>query len=106
MATAIEVISEQEFVSELDEKEDNPTRWKIKRLDGVQYIEVCRAGAVDYNLAIMYGLVGWENFNDFDGNPVKYSAANIKRIPPLYLQDIGFEIMLKSELKGDARKNS
>ena len=103
---AITKIAADWYTPESEREEENPTRFKIQPLNGLQHMEVLndlyKSGPFN---ALRYGLVGWENFSDENGKEIKFSAKNIERIPPLLLSELSTEIVNRSELGEDATKN-
>ena len=57
-------------------------------------------------LAIKHGLSGWENFNDEQGNALKFNPLHVQKIPPVILSELAGEIISMSEVGGEQIKNS
>lgn len=98
-----------------DEVED-PTRYKIKPLDGLQFLEVASHGKVLANgdflpdhtgrlLLLRHGLKDWENLLDHAGEPLAFNLARIKFVPVDHLGEIASEILQLSALGAEDRKN-
>lgn len=94
-----------------------PLRFKIKPLDGLQYLEVSSDSKADdegnflltgsaYKLVAMYGIVSWENFYDNSGAEIVFSKDKIKLIPVTVLMELVSEILRASSLNGEQQKNS
>jgi hypothetical protein len=107
--TAIKGIAPDWF--EPEQTGENPTRFKLKPLNGLNYLELLagldgqKLTARSIDAALQYGLVAWENFKDFDGNEIEHSVRNFERIPPMTINAIVNEIMNISQLSGEERKN-
>lgn len=99
------------------QKDDpNPTRFKLKGLDGTQNGYVAPELQIDEHgrvrgisgkgieLALTYGLIDWENFEN-DKGPVKFNRANFGLIPYDLRVDIALEVLVRSAPDEDARKN-
>jgi len=92
----------------------DPTRFRLKPLDGMEYLEVMphivvKDGFINYDgegmvKLIRFGLVGWENFRD-DGEEIPFSPFNVRRLTPLRLQGIAREIANRSQLTEDEAGN-
>ena len=108
MARTIPLITKAPYVSDLDKDLDDAekTTWILKPLDGLQHADVMSTGLVNYRLALSFGLVDWQNLKDQNGRAVKFSQDSFKDIPAEYLVDIASEIVDRSELKDEQRKNS
>ena len=114
--TAISNLAPFDYVPELDRDSESPTTFKLKPLNGMQYMEVIselksdggetRLSGKGMHLAINHGLVGWDNFSDDNGKAVKFNPANINKIPPIVLAELAGEIVSKSELGVTETKNS
>ena len=103
MAKALEVLFNQEFISEYDD-DDVKTSWELRSLTGMEFLKACTNG-VDYEKMIELGLTGWNDFKDSSGNQIPFSVDEIRLIPTLILQDIALEIQKMSMLNEDERKN-
>jgi len=100
-----------------DEDDAAPAKFKLKPLDGEQYIEVfaesemSRNGDIKLNglglkLALRYGVVGWENIDDERGKAIKFSIHNIKKFPMEVLSELATEVVNRSTPDEDELKNS
>ena len=94
--------------SELDA--ETPTRFKLKPLNGFEYMDVLGETAVNEHghrmlnargmrQAIKYGLVDWENFD------APFNQQSVGTIPTTYLIEIANEIINRSDLTGEKEKN-
>jgi hypothetical protein len=115
--TAISNLTPEWYTPECEKGVDDPTRFKLKPLDGKEYMEIMsefrREESGEFTIssrglhaALKYGLVGWENFMDSHGKDVKYSPHNLGKVPPIILQELAGEIINRSELGETERKNS
>lgn len=104
------------FTPTSQQGDDNPTRVKIRPLDGMQHMEVMMhvdvAGSGDLfvdakgmGLALKFGMVEWENFTDDKGLPIPCTPDNYGKLPSNDLAEIGRTIINRSNLTEDARKN-
>lgn len=115
---AISTIKPDWYTPQCEEGEDEPTRFKLKPLDGTQYLDVMSEVTTSLDgdiqvtgrglkLAAKWGVVGWENFSDPEtGKEIKYSAVNVPRVPPVILSELVGVILERSELGEDQTKNS
>lgn len=99
-----------------EEGSDNPTRFKIRGLDGEQMSYVGAELVFDASgnirnisgkgieLALGYGLVDWENFENDDG-PVKFNRANFRLIPYHLRLELAVQIVARSVPNEEERKN-
>ena len=103
-----------------DEVDDeNPTRFKIKGMNGVQFADVASEFILDdkreiQNIskdgavkALKYGLVDWENFAN-DKGTVKFTKninMNLQFIPYELIIELAMEIVAISDQTEDERKN-
>lgn len=114
--TAIDNLSPSWYTPECEKDEENPTRFNLRPLDGLEYMEVIaevtKLESGDFSIssrgmqkAIRSGVVGWENFLGSNGKDIKFSPHNINKIPPLILQELASEVIERSELGAEAEKN-
>jgi len=115
--TAISGLTAEKYIPEIDKDSDEPTSFKLKPLSGVHYMSIMaevtelgdgesRITGNGLRLAIKHGLVGWDNFNDAQGNKMKFNPVNVKKIPPAILTELAGEIISRSEVGGEQIKNS
>lgn len=106
MATALNFLIDQEFVSP-DDKDEVPTTWIYRTLSGIE-VETCynNDGTLNRGRIVELGLTGWRDFPDYEGNQMAFSQAKIGHIPATILVDISFEIINKSMMTEKERKNS
>ena len=113
--TALNKVSTANFILESDDG-DEPTIWKLKPMDGQQYMGVMAEGnetpdgGITFSNRTMrdklqYGLVGWDNFKDADEKDIKFSRMNFGRIPVEALTVIFSEIIKRSSPDEDEIKN-
>lgn len=116
MIQAIPQLIAINYTPRADQGSDNPTTFKLRPLDGLQYMEVMhelteskgsgvRISAAGKLLALKYGLADWNNFNDAQGNAIPFSPVNFKLIPPVILNELAIEIMNRSEFGEGDQKN-
>ncbi len=96
------------------QEQQNPTRFKIRPLDGAEYGEVADHLSVEgtrffisakgREVALRYGLEDWENFANSKG-PIEFSEENKRYIPTKIRGLIVTRIMKISQLSGDEVKN-
>ena len=114
--TAISKLTTADYIPENDKESSEPTAFKLKPLNGMQYMEVIAELKTDENgeasltgkglgLAIKFGLAGWDNFCDEDGKNLKFNRLNIVKIPPIILTELAGEIINRSEVGAEERKN-
>jgi hypothetical protein len=58
------------------------------------------------DLALKYGLVGWNRFEDAKGNAVEFSAKAMRQIAGPDRIELAMEIINLSHIGEEARKNS
>lgn len=104
MATARQLIADQEFVSKEDHDEVKTT-WVIRSMSAFEWVTATNSGKVDWNYMVSTCLTGWTNFRDESGSNIEFSANSMGMIPPLIFQDIATEIMRISSMTEDERKN-
>ena len=114
MAKALQKLSPYWFELPTDEDEQK-TRWYIKPLDGEELTDIMmnvsyagfdkkgkpmiQTNARSVALSLRYGVIGWENFRDEEGNEVEFSELNKKYI---HWAD---RIALSKEVIGNATMN-
>jgi len=109
-------ITEMDYIIEDDRESESPTVFKIRPLDGQQYMGVMAEanmtsdGDMTFSESTMkktlrYGLTGWNNFPDADGKDVKFSRVNFGRIPVEGLTELFSEIIRVSSMSEDETKN-
>lgn len=93
------------------EESDVKTRFKLKPLNGMEYLEVIPYIRGQYligdgvKLALGYGLVDWENVFGEDGKAVKFSRSGVALLPPKILSMLSAEIIERSSFDGEKAKN-
>lgn len=104
------------YTPKSEQGQDNPTRFRIRGLDGQQKSYVAAEFQTDdhgvmknlargIDLALQYGLLDWENLAN-DKGPVKFSPANFRLLPAELREELALEIWNLSAPTEDARKNS
>lgn len=105
------------FTPEDQVGDESPTRYKLKPLNGLDFMAVAQHGTVDDEgsftpnhkgrlLLLTHGLKDWENVIDDKGEPLGFNLARIKFIPTTHLVEISNDLLLKSALGAQAEKNS
>ena len=98
--------------SQLDDPE--PTRFKLKPLDGQQYMNVMVESRDDgagnpqltpagFNSALQQGVVGWENLMD-GSRPVPFNKRGLGVVPMEILLELATEIVNRSTPDDDEKK--
>jgi len=116
-SVTINKLSLRDYILPSQADDTNPTRYKIRPMNGMEHMDVLSITDLDENghmrykgpalkKVINYGLKGWENLLNSDGEEVKFSPAEINNLSPIDLHYIATEIINISELTGDERKNS
>lgn len=105
MAKAIDILIDQDFISDLD-TDEKKTTWVIRTLSGLEFLSCVNTTGVDHQKVIELGLTGWRDFNNADGSAIEFSKPNIGRIPAEILQDISFKIQNSSSVSEEEAKNS
>jgi len=109
-------IDKVDYVIESDRGSENPTTFKLKPMDGQQYMGVMAEANMDQDgmmsfsertmkNTLKYGLVGWDNFPDEDGKDVKFSRLAFGRIPVAELTELFSQIIKMSSVSEDEGKN-
>ena len=96
-----------------ESEDDKPTRFEltplttpqIAKLQGEFSRETGEVSGVGLYEAAKIGVTAWENFEDHEGNPVKFSKANVDKIPYVILIELGGEVLANSFLKDEDEKN-
>lgn len=123
MAIAL-TLKQKEYVLETDRElpAEEQTKFFIKPLsarqnaqiqDGMRFNKTENGATIEnigtHTLEILkYGLVGWENFNDADGNPIKFTKnmdENIDKLCVEYRYELSGAIMELSNLGPAKEKN-
>lgn len=92
------------------------SQFKLQPLNGMQYIEIMSHGEalesgnflvnhIGRQLLLKYGLVGWKNVEQVNGDPLPFSRNNIEMLPAAILAELGNEILTVSSLVEAERKN-
>lgn len=112
---AMSGIAEESYTLQHQEGEPNAAVFRLKPLDGFEYMEVmtelvrtetgARFTGKGLGIAVKYGLVGWENFPSHD-NPLPFNTGNIKKIHGIYLSELADKIINMSVPDEDTVKNS
>jgi len=95
--------------------EDSPTRFKLRPLNQLAFMEIATSGTSREDgaflpshqgrlLLLKHGLVDWENFTDAASLPVPFTSANFDRIPMQILIEITTELVVRSVLSDEEKK--
>lgn len=101
---------------QVGEDVEDPTRYYIKPLDGLQFMEVAANGDILKDgsfipshtgrmLLLRHGLKGWENVLEPDGKPLEFNLARIKFLNANHLIELTNEILERSSLGAEDQKN-
>lgn len=116
--TALSGLAPYWYTPEEERGEPAAAQFKLKPLNGMQFIEVMHHGEMlpdgerfvtDYSglqLLLKYGLLDWKNIDAENGDPLPFSRRNFEVLPAEILQEIGREIMRRSALAEADRKKS
>lgn len=95
--------------------EESRKSYKWRPMDGLQSMEVlaeCKVINNDFipsgtalRLAIGYGLVGWKNYVDEDGEALSFNRGLVGNIPANHLSHIAMEIINNSNISDEEAKN-
>lgn len=100
-----------------EEGKEDAARYRIRPLDGMEFLEVAphmyldASGYIHYDgkgmqILIRYGLMDWENhFDPETGECIEFNREALRRIPPLRLKVIAQEIADRTQLTEGERKN-
>lgn len=112
--TVLTGLAEEWFTPEDERGEDTPTRFKIRPLNGMEFLEVMAEGEqvgdsfvtnhAGRTLLLRRGLVDWENLLEENGRPLKFSVHNLAKIPANILAELSNEIMQRSALAMEEKK--
>ena len=105
---------EPEWFEPEGQEEGEKTAFHLKPLTGPQYMEVLThqivvggqigLTAAGVNRAVDFGLIGWKNFKNADGQVIEHSPRNHIFIGPITLTDIADRIIEISELDPAQKK--
>ncbi|MBL1293070.1 MAG: hypothetical protein COB61_004275 [Thiotrichales bacterium] len=94
----------------------SPSRFSLRPLNGMQYMEVIqettgagldiRISGRGLKLALEYGLVDWEGITNAAGEKVNYSRIELQKLPPELLTELANQIIIQSDVTEDEIKNS
>lgn len=104
MTKALKIVSQYDFTAPSDDSDDK-TVWKLRGLNGLEWIECTQTGKTDVVKVITKGIAGWSNFKDDEGNEIPYSIGNMGRIPPDILIDIYLSVNQSTTIGDQERKN-
>lgn len=100
-----------------DEGSEEPVQFEIKPLDGMKWVDVLGGsydpdtGVIDrtgIKNAFRLGVTNWRNIEDGDnpGQPLPFSRANMAKLPPGWILEMGNRVIDVSQIRGDQAKNS
>ncbi len=112
--TALRGLAPEWFTPEDQEHDDAPARYKLKALKPPQVARLQKefnadtgaVGALGLYGAAKDGIVDWENVNDQEGNPLRFTRANIDELPYARILELGGQVLANSFLTGEDEKNS
>ena len=110
-------LTNEKYIPESEKNEPNPAEFTLKPLNGLEFMEVMNEMYRDENgvlrmpgealkKAINFGVRGWKNFLDPQGEDVPFNKSNIPLIPAPVLSDLANKIISISEVGVAERKNS
>ena len=105
------------FTPSGQEDSESPARFKLKPMDGMQFVDFCSEAKILPNggmvptrkgseIAFKACLIDWENFVDQNEKPIKFSPHNFKLIPAEIISEIVGEITSRASMSEDDEKNS
>jgi len=102
------------YTLESEREDDNATKWFIKPLTPAQKEQLTTSDEFghlgfhmkSYDKALAFALKDWNNLNNEDGDPVKYSIANMELIDDVDRTYLALEIYTSASLKAEEIKNS
>ena len=110
---AVKKITEDWYTIAGQEGEENPARFKIRSLNGVEHAAVISHLKVENGNfvlnfggvmeAVKFGLVGWEGFEGEDG-PLDFSLENLDFIPGLHIREAASAILKMCNISEDEVK--
>jgi len=92
------------YTPESEKDEAEPTRFRIKPMNGSQALQVLNTE--NLQLALTFGLIDWENVKNANGEQVEFKKPRISMLHANLLSEIANEIVSRSNLTGDEIKNS
>jgi hypothetical protein len=105
------------YVPESQKGEEEPAKFRLLGLTKRQYMEVMLGdGKTDergnlvltargVDLALQYGLRGWEGITDISGAPLPFTARNAEHLPIALRMELVGEILQRSHLTETEEKN-
>lgn len=104
------------YVPRAEQGRENPTRFKIRGLDGAEFGYITPELTVDpalrsvvqvsgkgVDLALQSGLVDWENFSN-DAGPVAFAVANFGLVPYEVRGELFWKILAASQVQAEEKK--
>lgn len=116
--TALAGLAPYWYTPEEEQGEPAAAQFKLKPLNGMQYLEIMHEGKVTQDgqgfvtnyqgrqMLLKYGLLDWKNVETETGDPLPFSIRNLDMIPADILLELGNEILSKSSLAEADRKKS
>lgn len=102
-----EKVSPRWFTPTSQEDEEPPTRFRIRPLTSPEFTEVGRnLREPNLNMAIGFGLIGWENFLSKNDTQIVFKRSKFSKIPKKDYAEIANEIYYISSLTEEEAKNS
>lgn len=113
---ALDGISPEWYALPTEDNDDDsePAEFRIWPLTGPQLLEVneyfnadsLSIGGPGLLLAFKYGVKDWRGIVDRNGEPLKFTKANIDKLPPVALARVGGRIIRMSTMSEEDLGNS
>lgn len=97
--------------------ESEPSKFQLQPLTGMQKMEVMCHGVAtpdgmfrtDHDgqrLLLRYGVTGWVNVHDEEGNPLEFTRQELEKLPMNILTELANEVLQRAVLQEVDRKKS
>ena len=111
--TALSKVAPEWYTPESEKEEEQPARFRLQPLTPPQLEEVFEPDATgniaiplrNYGRVLRYGLTDWEQVSDANGKPLKCTPFNHTRIPTSLRIDLAGEILARSQVSEEDKKN-
>lgn len=118
--TVREQIAPSWYTPGSEKAESNPTRFRVRPLNGVERLEVFGELSTDkktgttmltakgVTICASYGVIGWDGpaSRDASGKDRLWSASTLRMLEPMLIHELGLHVFNITELGADAEKNS
>lgn len=108
------------YTPKSEEGDPTPTRFRVRPLDGAEQLEAYGFLSIDEETGVsfintkglvfccMRGVTDWENppFKMPDGGDKPFNAADLRKLDPLLIRELGMRVFSMTELGEHAEKNS